>query len=177
MWQLAIVAPNCEGRVSQMLTALAFDHHVFRVKRKVVLKGKITERLAPVFPGYVFVHARNAWITIREIIGVAGFVKFGDELANVAEGVVEDLIAACSEPGVLPWGEHEQEHKSRFAEGDHVLVKDLSCAAIFQHSRSDGKAIVQLEWMGRFVPAEVAENSLELREYKRTRRSHGSVYR
>jgi len=152
-----MVAPNMEASVSRALTSLNFDHWIFRIRRRAVHRGQIIERSAPAFPGYIFVYARNAWMTIKNIIGVCGFVRFCGQVQDVPLRVVEELLAQVDENGVLAWQLPEYEDAGfRFGETVSVfLSQGVTLQGQFQHLLSPDRAVIMLDWMGRAVPVSV----------------------
>lgn len=156
-YQLIMVAPNMEASVSRALTSLDFEHWIFRVKRKAVHRGQIIERVAPVFPGYIFVWARNAWAVIKNIIGVRGFVRFGDGIEDVPSHVVEGLCAQADDNGVLSWSTPVYDVPG-FMPGDTVSVflsQGVTLQGQFQSLIGPDRAVILLDWMGRMVPVSV----------------------
>ena len=67
---------------------------------------KIETVRAPFFPGYLFVHLDltcQRWRSVNGTFGVSRLVMQGDRPAPAPHGVVEALIDACGEDGVLRW--------------------------------------------------------------------------
>jgi transcription antitermination factor NusG len=167
-----MVAPNMEASVSRMLSSLNFEHLVFRVRRQVVFRGRIIERLAPVFPGYIFVLARNAWALIKNIIGVRGFVCFGGQLQDVPDRIVESLRAQADPNGVLPWRPPEYRIPG-FKMGDPVSVffdQGIILQGIFRNLLAPDRAVIWLDWFGRAVPVSVNVGDLTGKPRSRPRR-------
>jgi transcription antitermination factor NusG len=178
-YQLIMVAPNTEASVSRTLAALNFEHWIFRIKRKIVLRGQVIERLVPAFPGYIFVLARNAWITIKSIIGVRSFVSFGEQLCDVPVRVVEDLCAQCDQDGVLRWA---QEPTSPFALDELIsvtLAQGILLQGRFQYLLTPDRAMVLVDWMGRMVcvSVRVSECKAVASQAQPSRRRHRPRYR
>jgi len=96
------IKPNMEQAVSRMLDLLGFEHVWFRIRKRVIYRGRVVLRLAPLFPGYVFiVDARHCWQQIEHIIGVKGFVRFGGVIERVPDRVVNDLRLRADAKGIL----------------------------------------------------------------------------
>ena len=173
-WALITVAPNMETSVSKVLTCLDFDHIVFRVRRRIVYRGRVIERILPVFPGYIFVLARNAWRAIQEIIGVLGFVRTLDgRPETVPNRVVNGLRAQSDEKGVLSWPPPAY-ISSRFRVGDIVRVYPAGIPeglrGVFHQLLTPERAVILLDWMGRMVPLSVDERDLIAVPQRRKRR-------
>jgi transcription antitermination factor NusG len=174
MWQLILVAPNSETRVSRVLDeGLLLDALAFRIRRKVVIRGRVVVRRVPAFPGYVFVSAGASFEEIRRVIGVVDFVRIGETIAEISASIVDELLDRAVEDGTLPLG--EEPISERFRAGDRVLIRNVSfdTRGVFKSLLEPGRAIIEVEWFGRVVPVEVAESELLLdkseneREYPR----------
>jgi transcription antitermination factor NusG len=174
MWRLITVAPNSETRVSRVLDlAVGVDVLAFRVRRRIVVRGRVVDRRVPAFPGYVFVGAGASFEEVRAVLGVLGFVRNGDEIAEIDSAIVDELLDLAVDDGTLPL-EREPE-SARFSPGDRVVISNVSfdTCGIFLSLENDGRAIVEVDWFGRLVPVSVSESDLALdktenrREYPR----------
>jgi len=171
-WAIIAVSPQRISAVERMLAYHNFENIVFRVRRRAVARGKVIWKRVPVFPGYVFVVARNAWRVIRAITGVIKFLRYGGPLV---EATVADLRAQADAEGVLPWEEPEYE-SSRFRRGDLLRVqhKGYTVDGVFQKLISPDRASILLNWFGQNVPASCYESDLievPVREPPRRRRN------
>ena len=175
-WTLAVTAPNRESHVSAILSSLEMDHRVFRVVSRIPINGQLIEVLRPVFPGYVFVKPAESREVVLSIVGVVGFVRFGDEIIDVDQ-VVENLDEESDGTCVLPWSERE-EIEEGFIAGDKVRIKGgiaQGFVATFSRYLNRGRAIVLLDYMGRSVPFTVADEDLEEVEVLKWRRRRHRV--
>jgi transcription antitermination factor NusG len=147
-----------------MLFHLDLEHRLFRVQRRLALRGKIFDVLRPVFPGYLFVNAKNyCWDLVTGVIGVVGFVKFDGKIVEV-DRVVADLDAECGGTGVLPW-DVESTLPARFKQGDKIRIlvgSAAGCHATFERMMSHDRAIIFADWLGMKVPISIAEHEIEL---------------
>lgn len=145
-----------------MLRYWELEHHIFRERRQIVHRGRIVERLYPIFPSYVFVAAQNYFDRVRDILGVIDFVRIGQDVVSIGEHVIEELLSSADDEDVLPVP--EQPIVSRFHVGDAVLIVGPSVMAgqraIFQRILIGTQALVDLDWMGRMVPLCVDERDL-----------------
>jgi transcription elongation factor/antiterminator RfaH len=97
-WFAVYTLANKEAFARQELRNQGFN--VFLPQRLKTLRHarRMTTRLAPIFPRYLFVqlNLRAArWRSINGTRGVASLVSFGDIPAAVPEGIMEGLIKAC----------------------------------------------------------------------------------
>lgn len=172
-WSLAVVAPNRDVVASRVLTYLGFKHHSFKLRRQVVRRGAIVERILPAFPGYIFVSAyQRCWDIARDIVSVVGFVHFGEGLSLVPHHVVEGLVSLADADGVLPTPPVKV--SSRFAPGDRVVIQGDGVLAghqgIYQRVLIGPHVIIDVDWMGRWVPISVDERDLETASVSKLRK-------
>lgn len=158
-WSLAIISPNRELSTSRALSDWNFTHHVFKIRRRGVHRGRARDRLLPAFPGYLFIVAQNAWDTLRIFFGIANFVGHG----HAIEAAVNSLLRIADENGVIPTPELSSQ---RFKLGDRVVINGIGVLAgqraIFQHLVDETRAMVLIDWMGRYVPIAIDERDLVL---------------
>jgi hypothetical protein len=163
-WSLTTTAPNCEARVSQVLTRLEFDHVVFKHERPVIRRGKISQRLFPAFPRYIFIQAREQWNVVRNVSSVLCFIKDVGGGIVLPKGVVESLMSVADERGVLPMPVIEVPEK--FKPGDRVRVCNLQnlvfgSVGLYRSMIDPGMALVALPWFNGMVDTAVDVNDLE----------------
>jgi transcription antitermination factor NusG len=163
-WSLGITAPNREFVVASKLDKWGFPNHVFKLKRCIVHRGFRAMRFKPAFPGYVFLDPRACWEPLREEFGIIEFVRSGERVAELPETIVVSLVRIAMQIGdeadVLP----VEEPRSRFCQGDKVLVRGMTLLAgqwaVYQHALEDEQAVVLIDWMGRWVPVALDERDL-----------------
>ena len=84
------------------------DFHVFLPCREKARRHarKIETVRTPFFPGYLFIRldlVREHWRSVNGTFGVVRLVMQGEHPAPAPPGVVEALIDACDESGLLHW--------------------------------------------------------------------------
>lgn len=120
---------------------------------------RVKTTLAAFFPGYLFVQLdleRQRWRSINGTYGVSHLVVQGEGPVPAPVGVIEDLIAASDERGVLvegPWLEVGQQ--VRITHGPFVD----QLAIIERLSNAEGVRVL-LEIMGAQVPVEAKREHL-----------------
>src|SRR5215469_1079413 len=171
-WSLAITPPNRELPISRALSRWNYDHLLFKIRRRGMYRGRACDRVAPAFPGYMFIAAQGAWDRMRNIFGIVDFIAHG----HFVERALNSLIEIADENGIIPTPERTSQ---RFKRGDRVLVYNdqdfrKSGRAVFQHLTDDGKALVLLDWVCGQVPASVDERNLvlEITPTPRRKRRH-----
>jgi hypothetical protein len=160
MWSLAITAPNREFVVSRALERWAFQHHVFKIRRRIVHRGAAADRLYPAFPSYIFLVTNGYWEALREVFGILEFVKQGERVAELPAATINSLLRVAGADDVLPVAAPP----ARFQTGDRVAIRGMSLlagqCATFQHQLTEDQSIVLIDWMGRWVPIAIDERDL-----------------
>jgi len=157
-----------------MLDCHRFDHIIFRMRRRIVFRGRIVERLVPAFPGYVFVKALQCWDLIREIIGVIDFVRHGNEVATIHPVIVNNIAANADSEGVLNF--RELEKASRWREGDKIRLCEgvfSGYQAVYKFPLSEEQSIVEIDWLGRWSPVNVDNDVIETVTLDKRKRRRG----
>jgi transcription antitermination factor NusG len=155
--------PNAEGAVSALLSARAIEHHVFRIKRNVIKRGRVVDVLPPAFPRYIFIQNQDCSRVRNEITDVVGLVRFGDNFPEeMTEDVVDGLRARCYQDSDILTVDVPD--STRFKLGDWVDVIGVGSAfghhGLYQYALPLGRACVWFDWMGQMVPVDVDERDL-----------------
>lgn len=168
-WQLLAIGPNRERGVTRELERLQIVFRIFWRHVQRAVRGRYVDSLQPAWPGYVFVRAYGVWDEVRDIKGAIDFVRFGTEPARVSDDVVAALLVRAPD-GILP----VEAKKARFRFGERIRIKGTGLLAghtgIFQYVVDDHRVIVLQEWLGRFVPIELAEDDIETEPPTKNRR-------
>jgi len=111
--------------------------------------SKINNRLAVLFPGYLFVQLNKKtqnWSPINSTKGVSHFVKFGLNFAKVPTSVIE----------FVKTHQHITTEKlknlKKFKPGDKVRISDgafKNWLAIFKCYKSDERVILLMDFLGQ----------------------------
>jgi len=140
-WFLLKTKPRDEERVFSQLKTACY-RCLFPTYWKTTLLGRKRER-KPLFPGYVFVHARlkKDYHRLRYTRGVASFVKFGDRPAAVPEEIIENLHARMHEDGTVKM------FSRPLKKGDPVRISEGPLAGfegVFLETLNDGDRVALL---------------------------------
>jgi transcription elongation factor/antiterminator RfaH len=103
-WYVVHTLPLGEARAQTQLEIQSFPTFLPKRQKTVRHARKLTSVLAPFFPRYLFVVldlTRDQWRSVNGTFGVARLVMQGDQPAPVPHGVVEALIAAADDRGLL----------------------------------------------------------------------------
>lgn len=103
-WSVVGVQPGKEARAEWHLRLQGFETYTPRHKTVVRHARRTHLRLAPFFPGYMFVSLdmeRSRWRSINGTIGVRSLLMQGERPAFCPAGLVEQMIAMTDADGLL----------------------------------------------------------------------------
>lgn len=159
-WFLVHSKPSQEDTAAVNLTRQGYEVYLPRARVRRRLHGRMTERVQPLFPRYLFVELdahTDDWAPIRSTLGVSRLVRFGEYPASVPGSLIELLKSRESE-GVHDWSVPALHagQKVRVLEG---AFRDFEGIFVAQTSRE--RVIVLLEILGRAVRASLQEGQYE----------------
>lgn len=158
-WYVVKTQPRRELFAAEQLRNQGFEVFLPKLMRTVRHARRVTTGYGAFFPSYLFVRLdldRDRWRSINGTRGVSHVVTQGERPAAAPAGVVEDIMDACDERGVLvsgPWLEVGQ--PVRITHGpfaDHVAVVE-------RFSNADAVRVL-LEIMGATIPVEAKREHL-----------------
>jgi transcriptional antiterminator RfaH len=158
-WYVVKTLPRREIFAGQQLENQGFTVFLPKQVKTARHARRIRTSLAAFFPSYLFVRLdleHQRWRSINGTYGVSHLVTQGERPVPAPVGVVEDLIAAADERGVMvegPWLEIGQQ--VRITHGPFVD----QLAVIDRFSNSEGVRVL-LEIMGAIVPVEAKREHL-----------------
>ena len=146
-YTILTVGPNLEPAVSRTLDLLDVPNEWFRVRRRVVYRGRLILRVMALFPGYMFIIAKSLWMQIERVIGVRGFVRFGGVIENVPERVVAQLRERAGASGIL------DEDAMPFHQGQPVWLRvgGQQQPGIFKEYLGPTRVLVEVSMFGRMT--------------------------
>lgn len=158
-WRVVRTKPQSEQLAASVLRRRSYEVYVPCVWTPRPPQDDI---LAPLFPGYLFLHCegeRENWPAIDHLPGVAGWVRFDDVVPAVPDEVFDRLISrvdAINDSGGM-WTRYQPGQQVRVNSGGvESLAEVLECPKTPQ-----ARVHVLLEFMGRMVPAEVPWKDLQ----------------
>ena len=121
---------------------------------------EIKNKLAILFPGYLFIHLdknKENWSPIRSTKGVINFVRFGLNYAKVPNSIIEFLKAnqLISKEKLI--------NLNNFKPGDKVQITDgafKNCVAIFKSSRPEERVVLLMNLLGREQSIKIKKESV-----------------
>jgi transcriptional antiterminator RfaH len=158
-WYVVKTLPRREIFAGQQLENQGFTVFMPKQVKTVRHARRIRTSFAAFFPSYLFVRLdveRQRWRSINGTRGVSHLITRGEHPVATPPGVVEELIAASDERGVLvegPWLEVGQQ--VRITHGPFVD----QLAIIERFSNAEGVRVL-LEIMGAVVPVEAKREHL-----------------
>jgi transcriptional antiterminator RfaH len=148
-----LTKPSSEKVAVTHLARQGFETYLPRLQKKVLKGARWTERVAALFPRYVFVRLdvrSQALAPVRSTRGVSGLVRFGEEAAVVPDGVIDTLVRRA-DPDT---GLHHLAN-SRPKPGAPVSVVSGPFAGlegIFERESGEARAIILLSLLGQSTP-------------------------
>lgn len=158
-WYAVHTKLGSEESAAAHLGRQGFDVFLPRSLRTTRRARKIQTAAAPFFPGYLFVRLdldAQRWRSIDGTFGVKGLIKAHDRPVAAPESVMEALIAATGEDGVLDLA-------CGIAPGARVRVIGGPFAdqfAIVERMSGADRVRVLLSLMNRPVPLEIGRRAL-----------------
>lgn len=117
-WYAVHCQPHRESAAAAHLANQDFSVFLPRCEKTRRHARKIEKVRRPFFPGYLFIQldiGRERWRCVNSTFGVIRIVSQNERPASAPRGVIEALMAACDEDGILRW-------KTEFSLGQKVRV-------------------------------------------------------
>lgn len=99
-WYVVLTKPKQEERAEEHLTAQGGEVFLPRIQLEKIRKGKRTQVIEPLFPGYLFVNVQGCEHlvgSIRSTRGVRQLLRFAVEPVEIRQEIIEDLKKRCGE--------------------------------------------------------------------------------
>lgn len=158
-WRLVRALTGREVFAGEHLERQGFRTFLPKQHKTVRHARKVRVTLGAYFPGYLFVEvdlARDRWRSINGTLGVAHLVGGAERPTPVPRGVVEALIAAADERGVLTGPPLKAGQKVRIVAG--AFADKL---AVIERLDEAGRVRVLLEIISGQVAVTVARDFLD----------------
>lgn len=156
-WYVLKTKPRQDERAIRNLDDQGFEVFGPKLTVKKVLRGKRTECIEPMFPGYVFVRPNNLveqFYKLKNTFGVNNVLKFGDSIPTVPQSWIDDLrsMDASAESNAPQVGDSVEIKEGPFR-GYMAKIVDLD---------GESRCFVLLEWMQKKVKASFSYNELAI---------------
>jgi transcription elongation factor/antiterminator RfaH len=158
-WYVVHTLPFAEARAECQLQRQRF--RTFQPKRHKTIRHarKMRTVEAPFFPRYLFIVldiARDQWRSVNGTFGVSRLVMRGEEPNSVPPGVVEALVAAADDRGILHLAD-----KLQVGSPVRLLAGPFAeQLAVLDHLDGAGRVRVLLDILGRQVAISTAANNV-----------------
>ena len=147
-WFAVNTLPNSEPRALLNLERQGWRCFCPLVSKTTRSGRRMTTRLRPLFPGYIFVSldpAKGRWRSVDGTFGVRALVKAGEAPTPLPAGVIETLLAMAD-------GEGRVTFASKLTPGDSVQFLSGPFAGLIgklEHLDAAGRITVLLDLLGR----------------------------
>lgn len=158
-WYLLYTRPKQEGVIADQLASLAIGHYLpkVRVVRKWSDRVKIVH--TPLFPSYLFIHLQRQqdYFASLDTKGALHYVRFGNELARVADSLVDDLkiVVGSGAPVEVSYTDFKTGDQLTIAEGP---LTGLHCEVV--RYRNQDLILVRIHLLQRNVLLELPVSHL-----------------
>src|SRR4249919_1390052 len=150
-WAVAQVESQCEHTVRLLLMRARYETYMPRIK--------IRSRIAPLFPGYLFVRITDRWYPVIWTVGVVRLLMSGDQPARLPERTMVEIrkreiggfVKLPSPAAWLRKGQQVRITRGSF-EGQTALCEGMS---------GKDRVWVLLTLMGQKVPVELPGHDQE----------------
>jgi transcriptional antiterminator RfaH len=156
-WYLIHTKPSAEAVAQLNLERQGYETYLPRLVQRALRRQRWRERIAPLFPCYVFVRldtGHQALGPVRSTTGVANVVRFGAKFAIVPDRVVGDLRSrADPETGL-----HRLSSAMKLVRGSAVQIVASAfdgLEGIFERAAGGDRVVVLLTLLGRMTPVQV----------------------
>lgn len=173
-WLIVLAAPGRETTLVAYLEAYRYRHYLPMIIVEEKRGRAMQSRIAPMFPGYVFLHIDLALEHHHRIGTLPGvrtidqpFLSFGGELAELTDQAVQWI--RCEECRIVPLHDEVEalgsgKPKPRFRKGEKVeIVKGPLAGSVGEIERLDSleRITVLMRLLGRASPVTLAASSLK----------------
>lgn len=158
-WYLLYTMPKHEKKVAEQLTDQRLTYYLPMLGTVSNRCGRMKRIQVPMFPSYVFIyldHIKDYFASLN-INGVLYYVKFGGNIARVADSIVANLKLLSE------FGKNVEVSVSEFQQGQILTISEgpfsgMNCEMV-QYKREE-RILVRLNLLQRNVLMEVPTSQL-----------------
>lgn len=161
-WYLLTAKPQNDAYAETQLVNQGYQVYRPLAKRIRKRRQKLIEVIESLFPRYLFIQldtVNDNWAPIRSTLGIAGFVKFGNNPAVVPESIIETLML----------NEDELSQKTisldRFKKGDKIIIESgpyIGLNAVFDAYNGEERAVILLNMLNSIAKLTISPANLSL---------------
>lgn len=163
-WYLIHTKPSGEALAVANLERQGYDLYLPRVVQTIRRAGRRHERIAPLFPRYLFLRlneGKQALGPVASTLGVAGIVRFGSRYKVVPDKVIRDLQARAEPESGL----HRLTCDPHPAPGSRVRIRSGpfdGLEGVFEREAGLDRVVVLLQVLGQNAAVCVSAESVML---------------
>ena len=163
-WYLIYTKPRHEKKIVTRITERALECYSPTQKKLRNWRGRMQMVDMPLFPCYIFIylHQLKDYFTALGIEGVLSFVRFGKQIAKVADVIVANLKVMVNEDTEI------EVSYDYFQKGDQLLIKEGPLAGhtceVVTH-KGKRKMLVRVELLNGNVIVDLATSQLGVHMY------------
>jgi len=160
-WYLVFTKAQGEQTASINLRRQGYRVYCPLLLRRMVSRGRQTERIVALFPRYLFVQLDTTWQSlapVRSTIGVASIVCFGSEPALVPQSMVDALRDRADPATGLHWL-----HVAPLERGSPVRVVAGAFQGfdgIFERAAGEDRVVILLQLLGERTPVQLESHAV-----------------
>ena len=157
-WYVVQAKPGQTERAYRELENQGFEVFLPEIGVEKIRRGKRTQILEPMFPGYLFIYLSEVtsnWRPIRSTRGVARLIVFGDTPARVPHAVIDAIRDHLRAP-VRDVSAYKPRQPVRITEGPFVGLE-----ALFEQYDGEQRAFLLLDMLGRWQKLSIDLNAIE----------------
>jgi transcriptional antiterminator RfaH len=149
-WYAVQTKPRQEAIAERHLQRQLFETYLPKVLLRKRRRAKWTKVVEPLFPRYLFIHVdpdESSLAPVRSTQGVAGLVRFGQNLKPVPDSVI-DYLRQTENPDTHQHHAEDWPHRS----GDAVQVLEgpfKGLTGVFQMATANDRALLLIDLLGR----------------------------
>lgn len=157
-WYLIHTKPSGEPLAQSSLERQGYVVYLPRLVQRVRRRARSREKLAPLFPRYLFLRldeGHQPLAPVRSTPGVASVVRFGSDFAIVPDRVIFDLRAREDPQSGL----HCLSDRPPFVPGAAVRIAEgpfRGLEGVFRRRAGAERVVVLLEVLGHAAPVQVS---------------------
>lgn len=150
-WYLVRSKRARENTAKSQLERQGYEVYLPRFVQTIKQRGRWRERIAALFPSYLFVRVdeeHQALAPIRSTVGIANVVRFGPRLATVSD----ELVRSLKDSADVETGLHRLKPPALPATGSRVTVSAGpfdGLEGIYERECGEDRVMVLLNLLGR----------------------------